>query len=239
MAKLDGAVLLELLERLVDMTTNGSIANAGAGDVSSLVDNGNGTFTHTAGGISTTINVGTGATEVVTNLVDNGNGTFTYTNEEGTDQIISFPAETTSTLVDNGDSTFTYTDEDGTQTTIDFSVAVNAGDSQSVITITAEGFTHSDGATNPTVVNVDLQKGKVDYAASSVTNTLVGTLNGSNQIFTVSTGAYVANTLDISVGGMRLTPVKDFTESSPSNGQFTFTAAPLSDDEVVVSYQYI
>ena len=47
-----------------------------------LVDNGNGTFTYTSEDGTTWVPVS--ASETTTTLVDNGNGTFTYTSEDGT-----------------------------------------------------------------------------------------------------------------------------------------------------------
>jgi len=50
--------------------------------VTSLIDNGDGTFTYTdENGDPFTF----GAAETITTLVDNGDGTFTYTSEDGTE----------------------------------------------------------------------------------------------------------------------------------------------------------
>ena len=81
-----------------------------SGTLTTLVDNGDGSFTYTdEDGTATTYN------ETNSTLVDNGDGSFTYTDEDGTATTYN---ETNSTLVDNGNGSFTYTDEDGTATNL-------------------------------------------------------------------------------------------------------------------------
>ncbi len=113
--------------------------SATASTLSTLTDNGDGTFTYTnEDGVATTFDskiatvvdntdgsytitddfgtsVTIDTTDTTTTLVDNGNGSFTYTSEDGT--VTTF-TETLSTLTDNGDGTFTYTNEDGTATIV-------------------------------------------------------------------------------------------------------------------------
>ena len=68
--------------------------------VTTITDNGDGTFTYTdESGNQTTIDF----LETTTTLVDNGDGSFTYTSEDNT--VTTFDAS--STLIDNGDGTFT------------------------------------------------------------------------------------------------------------------------------------
>ena len=140
--------------------------------VTTLVDNGDNTFTYTnEAGLAVTFDAKEGVSsdalnsltvgadgkpyfaetpETVTTLVDNGNNTFTYTNEDGvavtfdSKEGVSVDAlnsltigsdgkpyfaetpETVTTLVDNGDNTFTYTNESGVATTFDAKEGVSA-----------------------------------------------------------------------------------------------------------------
>src|SRR5690606_31938654 len=115
--------------------------------VTTLVNNGDGTYTYTnEAGATVTIDVPADVinnfeeivnnTEVLNQLVENltnttvgGNvyydgDTFTYIDENGTSQTINFEElvqanETVTTLVNNNDGTYTYTSEDGTVTVVD------------------------------------------------------------------------------------------------------------------------
>ena len=91
--------------------------------VTSLIDNGDGTFTYVnEDGVPVTVSYC--CDDVVTNLVDNGNGSFTYTNEDGVSVTVNFSEDDiVTTLVDNENGTFTYTSEDGTDTLISFNPA--------------------------------------------------------------------------------------------------------------------
>ncbi|MCG2420359.1 hypothetical protein K8089_15140, partial [Aequorivita sp. F47161] len=94
--------------------------------LTTIVDNGDGTFTYTdENGDPTTIDISN--LETLTSLALNANGyTLEYTDEDGIITNIDLGAlvnnfETLTTIVDNGNGTFTYTDEDGGTTTIDIS----------------------------------------------------------------------------------------------------------------------
>ncbi|AFL80251.1 hypothetical protein Aeqsu_0744 [Aequorivita sublithincola DSM 14238] len=94
--------------------------------VTTIIDNGDGTFTYTdEDGNTTTIDVSN--LETLTFLALNPDGkTLEYTDEDGVVTSINLETviknfETVTTIVDNGDGTFTYTDEDGNTTTIDVS----------------------------------------------------------------------------------------------------------------------
>ena len=83
--------------------------------VTSLANNGDGTYTYTSEDGTTTV-----VRDIVTTLVSNGGGSYTYTSEDGTVtnlQLIGGGTETTTSLTDNGDGTFTYTNEAGTPVT--------------------------------------------------------------------------------------------------------------------------
>ena len=84
--------------------------------ITTLVDNGDGTFTFTdeAGTPSIISAASLETLTTVTNVVA-GNRIATYTDEDG----VSFDVnETVTSLVDNGDGTFTFTDEAGNQSVI-------------------------------------------------------------------------------------------------------------------------
>ncbi len=88
--------------------------------VTTLTNNGNGTYTYVSeNGTSTVIDIP--GDETVTTLTNNGDGTYTYVSENGTSTVIDIPGdETVTTLTDNGDRTFTYLNEAGASTVIDF-----------------------------------------------------------------------------------------------------------------------
>src|SRR5690554_3909015 len=111
-----------------------------------LVDNGDGTFTHTA--VDGTVLIFDANT---TTFVDNGDGTYTFTNDNGEsmlvdvigdvvtniqnqgdiyDEIINIVLQNSDELVDNGDGTFTHTAVDGTVLIFDANTTsyVNNGD---------------------------------------------------------------------------------------------------------------
>ncbi len=94
--------------------------------VTTIVDNGDGTFTYTDEDGNTTI-IDVSNLETLTYLALNPDGkTLEYTDEDGIVTSIDLETvidnfETVTTIVDNGDGTFTYTDEDGNTTVIDVS----------------------------------------------------------------------------------------------------------------------
>ena len=87
--------------------------------ITTLIDNGDQTFTYTSeDGSATTLDVTALETlTMVTNTVP-GSLIATYTDEEGVSWDVN---ETITTLVDNGDGTFTFSHEDGSTTTLDAS----------------------------------------------------------------------------------------------------------------------
>ncbi|MGV3763427.1 hypothetical protein, partial [Parapedobacter sp.] len=116
---------------LVSLITNEIVSNSDA-----LVENGDGTFTHTAAdGTVVTFDANTST------VTDNGDGTYTITNADGTTVTIDVAGDVltelqdntsaiyteiqniitagSDALVDNGDGTFTHTAADGTATTFD------------------------------------------------------------------------------------------------------------------------
>ena len=120
-----------------------------------LVDNGNGTFTYTSeDGTTATFDVtqsdtgnpntnGTtgGAGDV---YVDESNGDVYV--HDGNTWITSDVSETTTTLVDNGNGTFTYTSEDGTTATFDVTQS-DTGDPNTNGTTAGAGDVYVDEST--------------------------------------------------------------------------------------------
>jgi hypothetical protein len=76
-------------------------------------------------------------------------------------------------------------------------------------------------------------------ATTALYGTLVGLLNDSNTLFTISQTSYVSGTLSVYKNGQQLTPgaSNDWTETSPASGTFTLVIAPSSTDVITVSYQ--
>jgi len=67
---------------------------------------------------------------------------------------------------------------------------------------------------------------------------LGGTINGSNQTFTVSNGSYVSGTLKVWLNGQLQTQGtgEDYVELVPASGTFQFATAPIVGDEISVEY---
>lgn len=61
------------------------------------------------------------------------------------------------------------------------------------------------------------------------------TPNGVTTIFTVD-NSYLAGTTEVSRNGLRLVLGTDYTESNPATGQITFTTAPSTGADILVSY---
>ncbi len=120
----DGGTYLDLATIPVTETTT------------TLVDNGDGTFTYTnEDGIAVTIDSkGT--------LVDNGDGTFTFTDAAGT--VVTW-SETLTSLAQDCSGNITYTDENGVATTAEI-LSTDAGN---LLTVGSDGGTYLDLATIP------------------------------------------------------------------------------------------
>ncbi len=121
----DGGTYLDLATIPVTETTT------------TLVDNGDGTFTYTnEDGIAVTIDSkGT--------LVDNGDGTFTFTDAAGT--VVTWSETLTSLEQDNVTGNITYTDENGVATTAE----ILSTDVGNLLTVGSDGGTYLDLATIP------------------------------------------------------------------------------------------
>jgi len=66
--------------------------------------------------------------------------------------------------------------------------------------------------------------------------TLVGSINGSNCLFTVSQGRYKSGTLKVWRRGL-MEGQEEWSETAPSSGTFTFTTAPEAGDIIIVEYR--
>ena len=153
---------------------------AQASIVSTLTDNGDGTYTYEdEEGTQTTFDVNN------PEITDNGDGTYTVTNADGTTSTIDTNATTgyvtdgtididddgtpdnnvtiqqalealaaqasiVSTLTDNGDGTYTYEDEEGTQTTFDVNNPEITDNGDGTYTVTNADGTTSTIDTNAT-----------------------------------------------------------------------------------------
>src|SRR5690606_7420144 len=136
-----------------------------------LVDNGDGTFTHTAAdGTVVTFDANTTA------MVDNGDGTYTFTNANGDtitvdvvgdvvtniqnegaiyNEIINILEQETDTFVDNGDGTFTHTSVDGTAVTFDANTTAMVDNGDGTYTFTnANGDTITVDVVGDVVTNI-------------------------------------------------------------------------------------
>jgi len=60
---------------------------------------------------------------------------------------------------------------------------------------------------------------------------------GTQTIFTVTAGEYIANTLEVFVRGVALVRGIHFTETTPASGIFTIGDAPYADDNLSVNYR--
>src|SRR5690606_41541243 len=96
--------------------------------VTTLVDNGDGTYTYTSeDGIETIVDVPASVINQFEEIVNCGPVTIEgeeYTTIEEYIQHIVETNESVTTLVDNGDGTYTYTGDDGTETIVDLPLIV-------------------------------------------------------------------------------------------------------------------
>src|SRR5690554_6091498 len=187
-----------------------------------LVDNGDGTFTHTA--VDGTVLVFDANT---TSYVNNGDGTYTFTNANGAtmtidvigdvvnniinegdiyDEIINIILQNSDELVDNGDGTFTHTAVDGTVLVFDANTTsyVNNGDGSYTFTnangdsmtidIIADVVTNiqNQGDIYDEIINIILQNS--DELVDNGDGTFTHTaVDGTVLVFDANTTSYVNN----------------------------------------------
>lgn len=227
--------------------------------ITTLVDNGNGTFTYTSeNGTVTTIDysssettttltntvtgslIGTYTNELgvavdinqtITSLVDNGNGTATFTNETGTST--TFPIGGVS-VVDNGDGTYLITLPNGTSVTIsDTSVStlIDNGDNT---------FTYTDELGNTTTFTQGVPETQttLDSAILTVGNVLEIQYTGENGLPQTVSVDLSTLAIDINVSSLIYNPLTGeivLTETDGSThtidiGPFVETITILTDN---------
>lgn len=76
----------------------------------------------------------------------------------------------------------------------------------------------------------------VSTVSTVVKGTVTGSVNGTNKAFTCAT-PYAAGTLQVYVNG--LAQSNYVTETDPADGEFELDEAPLTGDNIRVSYQYM
>jgi hypothetical protein len=77
-----------------------------------------------------------------------------------------------------------------------------------------------------------------DASASLISSEVpTGTINSVNTTFTVQSAKYAAGSLQVFVNGLLQAPTTHYTESDPATGEFVFTDAPETGDNVLCSYQ--
>lgn len=67
--------------------------------------------------------------------------------------------------------------------------------------------------------------------------TPTGTVNSANTTFTTAQ-SYIPGSLQVFINGSKQKRITHFTETSPGTGSFTMSDAPLTGDDIMVSYQY-
>jgi len=67
--------------------------------------------------------------------------------------------------------------------------------------------------------------------------TPTGLVNSANTVFTTSQ-PYVGSSLQVFINGIKQKRVTHYTETSPGTGSFTMSDAPLTGDDIMVSYQF-
>ena len=176
--------LLENITTLVDNNNGSFTYTSEDGTVttwsettSTLTNNNDGTYTYTDedGTITTILDGSTGSTSLITNTIV---GNTIATHDDGFGNTVDIN-ETVTTLTDNGDDTFTYTSEDGTQTSID----LNEGNT-SVVTNTIDGqliATHNDGAGNLVEIDETITQ-FIDTQAGSNIGTYVNETGATTEI---------------------------------------------------------
>ncbi|MCX2679831.1 hypothetical protein OOZ15_07775, partial [Galbibacter sp. EGI 63066] len=139
----------EYLEQLV----------AGNETVTTLVDNGDGTYDYTSeDGTVTTVDVPASVVNQFEEILNEGPVTIdgnTYnTFEEYLEQLVA-GNETVTNLVDNGDGTITYTNEDGTAQTVDIATMVEANETLTTLVDNGDGtMTYTDEEGMATVIDM-------------------------------------------------------------------------------------
>src|SRR5690554_3462002 len=197
-----------------------------------LVDNGDGTFTHTA--VDGTVLVFDANT---TTFVNNGDGTYTFTNDNGESmlvdvigdvvnniqnegdiyqEIVGIILENSDELVDNGDGTFTHTAVDGTVLVFDANTTsyVNNGDGSYTFT-NANGDSMTIDIIADVVTNIQNQGDIYDEIINIV-------LQNSDELVDNGDGTFTHSAVD---GTVLVFDANTTSYVNKENGSYTFTNA--------------
>src|SRR5690554_3650001 len=197
-----------------------------------LVDNGDGTFTHTA--VDGTVLIFDANT---TTFVDNGDGTYTFTNDNGEsmlvdvigdvvtniqnqgdiyDEIINIVLQNSDELVDNGDGTFTHTAVDGTVLIFDANTTsyVNNGDGTYTFT-NANGDSMTIDVIGDVVTNIQNQGDIYDEIINIV-------LQNSDELVDNGDGTFTHTAVD---GTVLVFDANTTSYANNGDGTYTFTNA--------------
>lgn len=115
-------------------------------------------------------------------------------------------------------------------TNVTLTIADDSGNEEVDVTIASSG---SGGGTISQYIDQTPDNGTYGL--------LSGSVNGSNTVFTVSQGSYGTGTLQVYLNGVlqEQGSGKDWTETTPASGTFTFATAPQTGDIITVSYQNV
>jgi len=204
-----------------------------------FVDNGDGTFTHTAvDGTAVTFDANT------TSIIDNGDGTYTVTNDNGDtvtvdvvgdvvenivnqgavyNEIINVLENNSDTFVDNGDGTFTHTAVDGTAVTFDANTTSIIDNGDGTYTVT-----NDNGDTVTVDVVGDVVENIVNQGA--IYNTIINVLENNSDTFVDNGDGTFTHT---AVDGTAVTFDAN-TTSIIDNGDGTYTVTNDNGDTVTV-----
>ena len=177
---------------------------------STVVDNGDGTFTHDDGlGAGVVIDVCAAVTaSCPTTVVDDGEGSWVVT---GTDGVPVTVTDSKSVVVDNGDGTWTHSDGSGSDVVLDVCAANAAGGCLPAVVDNGDGtWTHSDGAGTDVVLDV--------CAATAAGGCLPSVVNNGDGTYTFDDGHGGSSVIDVNEVDM------DINSVTVAGSVLTFTA---------------
>ncbi|WP_407933274.1 autotransporter outer membrane beta-barrel domain-containing protein, partial [Aequorivita sinensis] len=204
-----------------------------------FVDNGDGTFTHTAAnGAVVTFDANT------TSMVDNGDGTYTFTNANGEtitvdvigdvvtniqnqgdiyNEIISIITANTDVFVDNGDGTFTHTAANGAVVTFDANTTSMVDNGDGTYTFTnANGETITVDVIGDVVTNIQNQ--------GDIYNEIISIINVNSDVLVDNgdgTFTHTAANGDVVTFNANTTSMVD-------NGDGTYTFTNANGETIIV-----
>lgn len=211
-----GLVAANCTDQLIDnldgsfthVAVDGTITNIPAPPVSSLVDNGNGTYTYDDGNGNITL-IDVNEIDLDINSVIIAGSTITFTSEDGTSVVIDVcalvAANCNATLVENVDGSWTFTDNAGVVTT-------SSIPAESSLVDNLDGTaTHVSGSGN--ITTLDICQMMIDGGCAN-TDSLVDNGNGT----------FTHTALDGTVTVVDMTTRPASTIADNGNGTFTHTS---------------